>query len=252
LTSGSCRPGWDGPGQAPPGRRCAETPAGPFLAPWRQHRDPRSRSCRSGGPAGWSGVWMDSRRRLAARRSRAASLAFAWRCPREPTGRRDACRATRRRSAWVAAQGAGWVIRSMVSSACATTAHSGPMPRSIPQRPSGWLGRRGAWATIVATEMNSRPPCSRRVIDSTRARPLATSRCSRRVFSLLRSLPTTGKVRCRRSTSRRIASASNRTRPRSRWRALKRGNPTRAPARRPAFDADQAWRAVTRSAIPQA
>jgi hypothetical protein len=63
-----------------------------------------------------------------------------------------------------------------------------------------------------------------------RARPLTTSRSSLRVFSLDRSLPITGTVRWRRSGSRRIAPVVNRTRPRSRWRALKRGNPTRAPA----------------------
>jgi hypothetical protein len=37
--------------------------------------------------------------------------------------------------------------------------------------------------------------CSLRVIDSTRARPFVSSRTSRRVFSLLRSLPMTGRVR---------------------------------------------------------
>jgi hypothetical protein len=194
---------------------------------------------------------MDSRRRLAARRSRAASLAFAWRCPRDPTMRRDACRATRRRCCLVAAHGAGWATRSMVSSAWAMTAHSLPMPRSIPQRPFGSRGVRGTWTTIVVTETNSRPPCSLRVIDSTRARPLATTRSRRRVFSLHRSRPMTGRVRWRRSGSRRIVPVWNRTRPRSRWRPLNRGNPILTPARRPCLDVDQACRAATRSAIPE-
>ncbi len=103
---------------------------------------------------------MASRRRLAARRSRAASLALAWRCPRDPMMRRDACRAARWRCCRSVAHGAGWATRSMVSSAWAMTAHSAPMPRSIPQRPSGSRGPRGVWATIVVTETNSRSPCS--------------------------------------------------------------------------------------------
>ena len=122
-------------------------------------------------------------------------LGFAWRCPRDPTMRRDACRATRRRCRCTAIQGAGWVTRSMLSSAWAIAAHSAPMPRSIPQRPCGSRGLPGACATIVATDTKRRPLCSLRVIDSTRARPFVSSRTSRRVFSLLRSLPMTGRVR---------------------------------------------------------
>ena len=47
----------------------------------------------------------------------------------------------------------------MVSSWWAMTAHSCPMPRSIPQRASGWLGRRGAWAMIVASTWQSVGVC---------------------------------------------------------------------------------------------
>src|SRR4029453_4773443 len=64
------------------------------------------------------------------------------------------------------------------------------------------------------------------------------------------SRPMTGTVMWRRSDSSRIGSVVNRTRPRSRWRALNRGNPTGEPARRPCLDADHAWRAPTTSAIP--
>ena len=96
----------------------------------------------------------------------------------------------------------------------------------------GWLGMRGACATMVVIDTNNRPPCSVRVIDRIRARPLAINRASRRVFSLDRSRPITGATRWRRSASRRIAPVVKRIRPRSRRRILKRGNPTRRPQRR--------------------
>jgi len=83
-------------------------------------------------------------------------------------------------------------------------------------------------------------------------RPLASRRSRRRVFSLDRSRPITGTTMWRRSDSRRIAPVVKRTRPRSRWRALNRGNPTRRPPRRPCLAADQLRSAATRSAIPQA
>jgi hypothetical protein len=86
--------------------------------------------------------------------------------------------------------------------------------------PCSRLGVRGCWQTIAWTETTSRSPCSDRVIDNTRARPLATSRSSRLVFSLARSRPITGNTRWRRSGSRRIAPVVNRTRPRSRRRDL--------------------------------
>jgi hypothetical protein len=114
-----------------------------------------------------------------------------------------------------------------------------PMPRSMPQRAAGSAGMRGRWATIAWTDTTSRPPCSARVIDRTLARPLATSRSSRRVFSWERSLPITGTTRWRQPGSRRIAPVMIRTRPRSRRRALKRGNSTGRPARRPALASDQ-------------
>src|SRR5215218_6777216 len=164
-------------------------------------------------------------RRLAARRSRAAHLAFVWRWARESTVRRDNCRAARRRWRCRAAQGAGWATRSIWSSPWAMTAHSRPMPRSMPQRAAGSAGVRGWWATIAWTDTTSRPPCSASVIDRTLARPLATSRSSRRVFSLERSLPITGRTRWRRSGSRRIAPVVKRTRPRSRAAGLEAGEP---------------------------
>lgn len=105
---------------------------------------------------------------------------------------------------------------------------------------------------MACTATNSRPPCSDSVIDKTRARSLAARRCSRRVFSLDRRRPITGKTRWRRSGSSRIAPVVNRTRPWSRWRALNRGNPTRPPARRPALESHQLCKATTRSAIPDA
>jgi hypothetical protein len=77
-------------------------------------------------------------------------------------------------------------------------------------------------------------------------------RSSRRVFSLARSRPMTGRMRWRWSGSSRIAPVAKRTRPRSRRRALKRGNPTRRPARRPFLARDQLCSAATRSAMPEA
>ncbi len=63
------------------------------------------------------------------------------------------------------------------------------------------------------------------------ARPAATWRCTRRVFSLDRSAPITGSTIVRRSGSSRIAPVVNRTRPRSRRADLNLGKPTARPPR---------------------
>ena len=66
------------------------------------------------------------------------------------------------------------------------------------------------------------------------ARPLPISRCSRRVFSCTRTVPTLGRVTCRRSGSTRIAPVVKVTRSRSRPFFANLGNPTRLPWRVPA------------------
>jgi len=83
-----------------------------------------------------------------------------------------------------------------------------------------------------------------------RALPLATWRCTRRVFSLDRRPPMTGSTMVRRSGSRRIAPVVNRSRPEPRRRHLNLGKPTLGPLRLPAAEAFQLSSAFTRSAIP--
>ncbi|COX08299.1 Uncharacterised protein [Mycobacterium tuberculosis] len=95
-------------------------------------------------------------------------------------------------------------------------------------------------------------PLRRTVIASTRARPLAMSRSTRRVFSYVRMVPITGKVRWRRSGSTRIAPVVKHTRSASRPFFLNRGTPTVLPARFPARQLCQFQYASTAPAMPSA
>jgi hypothetical protein len=126
------------------------------------------------------------------------------------------------------------------------------IPRSTPARVVGRAAVRGVVGVRSAypTEMNSRPHRCDSVMLRIRARPPTTWRCTRRVFSIDRSLPITGTVMVRRSASRRIAPVLNRTRPGSRRADVNRGKPTRRPARVPVLLACQLSNARARSASP--
>ena len=85
----------------------------------------------------------------------------------------------------------------------------------------------------------SRVPFRDTVTARMRARPLANSRSSLRVFSCTRTVPTRGRVTCRRSGSTRMAPVVKVTRSRSRPFFANRGNPALFPARFPARDCCQ-------------
>jgi len=106
--------------------------------------------------------------------------------------------------------------------------------------------------TAYWIETKSLPHRSESVIRRMRALPFATWRSTRRVFSFDRSVAMTGRVRWRRSGSRRIAPVVKRTRFLARFFDSKRGKPTRRPLRVPCLDADRFCNARTASAIPAA
>ena len=106
--------------------------------------------------------------------------------------------------------------------------------------------------TRTRTLASSRVPLRRTEIASTRALPARRSRSTRRVFSYVRTVPITGKVRWRRSGSTRIAPVVKHTRSGSRPLRLKRGNPTRLPTRVPARALCQFQYASTAPRIPSA
>ena len=194
---------------------------------------------------------MDSRRRLTTRRSRAASLAFAWRCPR---GADDPARQLSDDPATMLLD----CPRGGLSDALGRVVVMGDDRPLLPDSkvdPAAAPGLAGDVRGLRddGGDRHEQPSAMLGEGDRQDPRPaLGANRASRRVFSLDRSRPITATTRWRRSALRRIAPVVKRTRPRSRRRALEPKEPDASSPRRPCLACDQLWSAATRSAIPQA
>ncbi|COV00326.1 Uncharacterised protein [Mycobacterium tuberculosis] len=109
---------------------------------------------------------------------------------------RDRARLAYRSSLSAASSGRGLGTSSSTAPASLATVASRRTPTSTPTREPGCatLGCCGR-CTRTRTLASSRVPLRRTEIASTRARPVAMSRSIRRVFSCVRTVPTTGSVR---------------------------------------------------------
>lgn len=171
---------------------------------------------------------------------------------REPFAQRDRARETCRNSRKQHQAGVDWAL---VQALCRQRQRR--CPDDVPHIDTTCESGRatlGCWRrwTSTRTHASSRVPLRRKLIASTRARPTRSSRSIRRVFSCVRTMPMTGSARCRRSGSTRIAPVVNDTRSWSQpWR-LKRGNPTRFPARLPAREVCKFQYASTAPSMPSA
>ncbi|COV91869.1 Uncharacterised protein [Mycobacterium tuberculosis] len=166
---------------------------------------------------------------------------------------RDRARQTCRSSLSAASSGRGFGTRSSTAPSAVATVARRRTPTSTPTREPGSVtfgccGR----CTRTRTLASIRVPLRRTVIASTRDRPLAMSRSTRRVFSWVRTVPMTGSVRWLRSGSTRIAPVVNVTRSGSRPFFLNRGKPILLPSRLPDREFCQFQYASTAPSIPSA